>query len=254
MNGKSVKKLVAVVGPTGSGKTATAVVLAGKYNGVIVSADSRQIYKNLDIGTNKEGNISLWQGEPARIIDDIPQLLVDIAEPGEPFTLHIWLTKARKLIEKIWSNGQLPIVVGGTGLYVTALLEGYEVGGGRNSKKKQPVDFEALVLEMDVDRQELYRRSDQRIIKIFNAVIGETTSLLDSGVSVDWLSRIGLDYRFALKVIENDLSGEVASAQLQAASRQYIRRQLTWWRHHGEPVRTETLDQAVSIVEPFLNN
>ena len=247
-----MNKVIAVVGPTGSGKTKLAVELARKFNGVIISADSRQVYRGLDVGTNKEGTPGRWNGCPARIIDDIPQLLIDIVDPGEQFTLNNWLTQARDVLELIFKAGRLPIVVGGTGLYVSALLDGYQLGGGRFAKNNQPVDFQSLVLMPDADRAVLYERSDTRCARIFDALIDETKNLLDSGLSGDWLNKIGLDYRYAFKSISGDLDRDEAVKQFQAASRAYIRRQLTWWRHHGNPVLIKTTAEAELLGEKFL--
>lgn len=263
------RRVVAVVGPTGSGKTKLAVSLAKKYNGVIISADSRQVYRGLDIGTNKEGAPGRWpfdpaqgkDGQPCRIIDGIPQLLIDVADPGDRFTQHRagagftlndWLQQARYGLKHIFEMGQLPIVVGGTGLYVTALLEGYQPGGGRFAKNNQPVGFESLILMLDVDRRVLNQRSDERFVRIFDSLVTETEKLLDSGVSGEWLDGIGLDYRYGFKHIRGQLSRDEAIKQFQAASRAYIRRQLTWWRHHGVPELVKSAKQAKERTKKFL--
>lgn len=246
-------KVLAIVGPTGSGKTALAVKIAKRYDGIIISADSRQIYRGLDVGTNKEGVSGQWRNHPARIIDDIPQLLVDAANPGERFTLSDWLERARLLLDEIWINQKLPIVVGGTGLYVTALFEGYVLGQGRFAKQKKAVDFTALTLQQNVAREKLYALSDERFPKIFDQLVDEVRQLLSQGVSPTWLEVIGLDYRYAARFMTGKLDRAEAISQFQAASRQYIRRQLTWWRHHGTVEMVNGFDQACSLVEEFLN-
>ena len=146
------KKVVFILGPTGSGKTALAVLLAKKFEGEIISADSRQIYKGLDVGTAKEGvsKSSKFKVQSSnqtqnsklekiinntKYIDEIPQYLIDVAEPEERFTLFDWLEQARVALEDIFSQGKLPIVVGGTGLYAKALAEGYQV---QKSKVQNP--------------------------------------------------------------------------------------------------------------------
>lgn len=245
-------KLLAVVGPTGSGKTALAVKLAKKFNGIIISADSRQVYRGLDEGTNKEGTPGRWAGQACRIIDEVPQLLIDIAEPGSRFTLHDWLEEARKLLPKIWAAGKLPIVVGGTGLYVTALLEGYVPGEGRYSKKRQPVNFESIVLELSVPRDELNQRSNSRFTKIFDSVVAETDQLIEAGLPIVWLETLGLDYRFASYFLRLTMNRELAIAEFQKASRAYIRRQLTWWRHHGPTIPIANSTEAIAAIDDWL--
>lgn len=249
-------KLISVVGPTGSGKTALAVKLAKKFNGVIISADSRQVYRGLDIGTNKEGapgRCDECDDQLCQIIDEIPQLLIDIANPGERFSLNDWLTQAHYWLKPIIEAGQLPIVVGGTGLYVTALLEGYQPGGGRGANNNTPVDFRSLILMPEVDRSVLYQRSDERFRRIFDALMVETQNLLSSGVSGEWLDKIGLDYKYAYLHIRGNLNREEAISQYSSASHAYIRRQLTWWRHHGQPQAVRSISEAEEAVEKFLS-
>lgn len=113
---KNNRKIVAIVGPTASGKTGLGVAIAKKYNGEIVSADSRQVFRGLDIGTGKD----------LQEYGDIKYHLIDICDPGEKFTMFDWLDKAKIAIEDIFSRGKLPVIVGGTGLYVQALVEGFE--------------------------------------------------------------------------------------------------------------------------------
>ncbi len=245
-------KLLAVVGPTGSGKTALAVALAKKFNGVIISADSRQVYEGLNIGTNKEGRAGSWEGEKALYIDGVAQLLINVAKPGDRYTLHDWLEASRDLLPKIWGAGKLPIVCGGTGLYVTALTEGYVPGEGRYSKVRQKVEFESLILELTVPREELNQRSDKRFIRVFDSVVAETSQLVDGGMPIAWLEGIGLDYRFASYFLRLTMNRELAITEFQKASKDYIRRQLTWWRHHGPTVRVANEKTAVAAVNEFL--
>lgn len=120
------KKIICVVGPTATGKTKLGVKLANKYNGEIISADSRQVYKGLNIGTGKD------LGE----YKDVKYHLIDICEPEERFTLFDWLKLAKKVINKIFSRGKLPIVVGGTGLYVQALTQRFKLKQIKNEKLK----------------------------------------------------------------------------------------------------------------------
>lgn len=250
---KQKKQLIAISGPTGAGKTALAVQVAKHTGGVLISADSRQVYSGLDIGTNKEGIPGTWEEMPARIIDGIPQLLIDIVQPGERFTLHDWLHAAQTVIEKIWNQGRIPIVVGGTGLYVTALIEGYQPGSGRYSQKRHTVDFESLLIIPSVNREVLYQKSDERFLRVFDLVVEETKKIINRGVSSDWLESLGLDYRFASYFLRQRMNREIAIAQFQQASRHYIRRQITWWRHHGQPTYLQQ-EEVMRNIDAFLNH
>ena len=110
--------LLAIVGATATGKTALAIRLAGRFNGEIVNADSRQIYRGMDLGTAKPA------AEEQR---EARHWLIDIAAPDEDFTLAAYLDRANAVLADIAGRGRLPIVVGGTGQYVWALLEGWRL-------------------------------------------------------------------------------------------------------------------------------
>ncbi len=114
----NAKPLLAKVGPTAVGKTGLAVALGRKFGGEIINADSRQVYRHMDVGTAKPTSL-----EQSRV----PHHLLDIADPDDPFSLGAFLTLARKLIPEISQRGHLPILAGGTGQYVWALLEGWQV-------------------------------------------------------------------------------------------------------------------------------
>ena len=114
---RSEPPLVLIVGPTASGKTALGIKLAKQYGGEIISADSRAIYKDLSIGTAKP---SLEEQ------DGVPHWGIDLVEPGERFTAADFQHYANKKITEIRARGHLPIIVGGTGLYVDAVMYGFE--------------------------------------------------------------------------------------------------------------------------------
>ncbi len=107
---------MAIVGPTASGKTALSIELARRFNGEIISADSRQVYRGMDLGTGKATK---------REMRGVPHHLLDVVSPRTTFTAAHFQRHGTKAIKKILAKGKLPIVVGGTGLYVDALLHGY---------------------------------------------------------------------------------------------------------------------------------
>jgi tRNA dimethylallyltransferase len=112
------RRLIATVGATATGKTSLGIALAQALDGEIVNADSRQIYRGMDIGTAKP---------PLAEQAGVPHHLIDILDPDEPFTLARFLDVAKRALEDVWSRGQQPILVGGSGQYVWALLEGWRV-------------------------------------------------------------------------------------------------------------------------------
>ena len=105
--------LVAVVGPTASGKTGLGIAIAKRYGGEVVSADSMQIYRYMDIGTAKV------TPEEA---DGVPHYLIDELNPDEEYNVMLFQQKAKAYMEEIWAKGRIPILVGGTGFYINALL------------------------------------------------------------------------------------------------------------------------------------
>ena len=115
----SVKKVIIITGQTATGKSDLAIRIAKKYNGEIISADSVQIYKGLDIGSAKES---------AKTREKIKHHLIDIKEPTDTYNVGEFIVDCDRAIQDILSKDKLPIIVGGTGLYVKALMEGYSLG------------------------------------------------------------------------------------------------------------------------------
>lgn len=120
-------KLISIVGPTSSGKTGLAVYLAKKFSGEIVSADSRQVYKYMDIGTGKD----------LKEYGKIKYHCIDVADPKSNFNLVKYLKKANKSIQNINKNNKIPFLVGGTGLYINAVVENYELKEEELDKKER---------------------------------------------------------------------------------------------------------------------
>ncbi len=117
-----MKKLLVICGPTATGKTSLALSLARKFNGELISADSRQVYKGMDIATGKDISQGQWAKEHWQL-EGIPLWLLDIVEPNEEFSVAHFADLAWKKIRDIWRRGKLPILVGGTGFYIKAIIE-----------------------------------------------------------------------------------------------------------------------------------
>ncbi len=115
-----MKRLIAIVGPTGIGKSRLALHLAQVFPGEIISADSRQVYRYMDIGTAKPAPQELAA---------VPHHLIDIINPDEDFSLATYLEMANKAIDEVHRRGKLPFLVGGSGLYIRAVLEGWQIPG-----------------------------------------------------------------------------------------------------------------------------
>ncbi len=123
-------RVIAIVGPTATGKSGLAIFLAKKYNGEVLSADSRQVYKGLNLGTGKVTK---------KEMRGVPHHLLDIADPKKQFSVTEWRKKAQVALEHVLAQGKLPIICGGTGFYIDALLQGTvipEVPPNKTLRKK----------------------------------------------------------------------------------------------------------------------
>ena len=171
-------RVVAVVGPTGSGKTAAAEELAVRIGGEIVSADSMQVYRGMDIGTAKHPAAS-WL---------VAHHCIDLVDPGTPYSAALYQTAARAAIEDIASRGAAPVLVGGTGLYVRAALDEMHFPGGHQATPTRsalqeelanhgPEALYALLVERDPGAAALIHRNNTR------RVLRALETLEDAGVS-----------------------------------------------------------------------
>ena len=147
---KKNNKIMAIVGPTGSGKTSWAKIIAKKFSGKIISVDSRQIYRGMDIGTAKD--------------KIFPQDLIDIVNPDEPYSVADYQKEASGLINQYSISGSLPILVGGTGLYMEAVLYGFLLPELKEDSLKVRATLEKLTdTELYKKLQELDQKAAQKI-------------------------------------------------------------------------------------------
>lgn len=154
-------KIIVILGPTASGKTDLSLALAKKFHGEIVSADSRQIYKKMNIGTAKPA------GEWAKkiyIVQGTPHHLVDIVDPDKDFSLADYKLLAGQAIKDILSRNKLPIIVGGTGLYIQALVEN--------------LDIPAVAPDSDL-RKKLEKKSQEELVKMIKELDPESARKID---------------------------------------------------------------------------
>lgn len=160
-------KVLVVVGPTAVGKTALGIDLAIKMNGEIISGDSQQVYQGLDIGTAK-----VTKAEQALAVHH----LIDVRKWTENFSVHDFVMEANRLIEEIIERGNVPIIVGGTGLYIQSLIEGYHLGGQENHQAMMELRETLLaltdeelfekVLKLNPNFPELNRRRAIRFLEL----------------------------------------------------------------------------------------
>lgn len=268
-----------LVGPTGVGKTAVAVALAARIPLTVISADARQIYRTLDIGTAK----------PApEVLARVPHLGIDIVGPGDRYSAGRFARDAAGWLAEVRAAGRLPLVVGGTGLYIRALVDGLfrepptdparrdqlrawaeQLGGGDLSRWAGRLDrdfagggsqraaraievalltgrplswwqraaretgvmrpwYIHLTLPRETLQRRIYARVDEMLARGF---VAEVRRVLDAGVGPEAPGLDGVGYR---EVVAH-LGGHLAAAELRDAivisTRQYAKRQRTWFRH-----------------------
>lgn len=179
----TLPKIIAVVGPTASGKTDLGLALAKEFNGEIISADSRQIYKKMDIGTAKpKADYRLQTTDYSSgvyVIEGAPHHLMDIVDPGEEFSLADYKKLALLAINDILSRGKLPIIVGGTGLYIRALVDNFDIPKIKPSKKlrqqlekKSLAQLVALLKKIDpASAQKVDLKNPRRVLRALEVFI-----------------------------------------------------------------------------------
>ena len=122
-----MQEMITILGPTASGKTPVAARLAAEIGGEVISADSRQVYRRMDIGTGKDLGDYVVRSQESGVSRQIPYHLIDIREPGAKYNLFEYQQDFFDAYEAIQSRGAVPILCGGTGLYIEAVLKGYHL-------------------------------------------------------------------------------------------------------------------------------
>ncbi len=166
MKDKKLLKLIVILGPTASGKTEVAIKLAKKFNGEVISADSRQVYREMNIGTAKpRGEASnMRQVTNKYIVNGIPHYLIDIVWPNQDFNVAIHKKMAIKVIENIQKRGKLPFLVGGTGLYIRAVVDNIDLPRVAPQKKL---------------REKLEKKNKEELSKIYKKLDSEGAKFID---------------------------------------------------------------------------
>lgn len=292
-------KVLVIVGPTASGKTSLSIALAKRFQGEVISADSRQVYRRLDIGTEKITE---------RDMQDIPHHLIDVADVDAVYTAVDFAKAGQEAIQAITTRHHLPIVAGGTFFYVDALLgrtvvpeappnpelraelealslealqsrllaldprraatveqsnprrlmrsiEIAEALGYVPELEQRESPYDVLTLGIEVDRAVLRARLRSRAQSALErGLIEETKTLLDSGVSRERLSEIGLEYRIIMEYIDGVLTDEQLIQKLEEKNWQYAKRQRTWLKRDESIVWIDptNADHITSIVEKWL--
>jgi tRNA dimethylallyltransferase len=308
-----IPALIAVAGPTGSGKSELALRLADRFHGEIVNCDSVQVFKYFNIGTAKL---------PEHERKGIPHYLIDALEPGEVFTAGDFARLGRMFLHEITERGHLPIVAGGTGFYLRALVEGLAPGPARDAElrgrlaakearrtgaihrllrrfdaataqRMHPNDvpkamraleiclrarrpaaevfargrdalmgYRVLKIGLFPDREKLVARLEARVEAMFaEGLVAETEAILARGVPATAKPFESIGYKQALQVVRGELSVKDAIFYAKRDTRQYAKRQMTWFRQEPglEVVRgfgdqPDVVRQVTARVEEFLSH
>ena len=242
--------LVCVLGPTASGKTRYAVSLARTLGGEIISADSRQVYRGMDIGTGKD----------LAEYGEVPYHLIDILPAGAQYNVHSFQEDFFRAYRDIRSRGRIPILCGGTGLYINAVTAGYDFVEKKplsearlpasvrieaskptyapmnrrqeaSIRTQMPEAPRTFFIGTLVDRETRNAKIDTRLdARLREGMVEEIRGLLESGVPKETLISYGLEYKFVTQYLIGELSFEQMRESLAIAIHQFAKRQMTWFR------------------------
>lgn len=188
-------------------------------DGEIISADSRQVYRGMDIGTGKDLADYRVEGK------DIPYHLIDIAEAGTRYNVYEWQKGFLDAYDDITARGKLPILCGGTGMYIESVVKAYEFDG-----RKFP-EFRSLIVGLDISREERRAKITKRLhARLEEGMVDEIKGLLDRGVPAERLIRYGLEYKFVTLYLLGQLQYDEMVSLLEIAIHQFSKRQMTWFR------------------------
>ncbi|MGW8025945.1 tRNA (adenosine(37)-N6)-dimethylallyltransferase MiaA [Staphylococcus xylosus] len=295
--------LIVLVGPTAVGKTEFSIELAKKVNGEIISGDSMQVYKQMDIGTAK-----ITQDE----MSGVPHHMIDILEPDENFSAYEFKNRAQRLIKEITTRGRVPIIAGGTGLYIQSLIYNYDFEDETISEQKSleieaklaeldqlsnealhqylasfdevsaqdihpnnrkrvrraiqyylktkkllssrkkaqqfTENYDTLLLGIEMSRDILYQRINKRVdIMLERGLLSEVQQLVDNGYETSQ-SMQAIGYKEIVPVIKQELSLDEATEKLKQHSRNYAKRQMTWFKNKLDVLWLDREKMSLSLM------
>lgn len=292
-------RVLVIAGPTASGKSTFAVELAGALGGEIVGADSRQVYRHMDVGTAKPSH-----EQRARV----PHHLIDVVDPDQDYDVATWRSAAMSALADIHARGRVAIVCGGTGLYLRSLTQGLFAGPPADAAMRARLEaeeavspgslharlcdvdppsarrihandtlrvvralevheatgrplsswlaehglserpFQALTLEIDVEREALRERIAERSRRMVrDGIVEELAALRARGYPPSARALDAIGYRQAGQCLDGRLARAQLAEAISIATMQYAKRQRTWLRGHGKTVKVAPVDTSNSL-------
>lgn len=222
INNSQHPPVLVIVGPTGSGKTGLAIEVAKILNGEVISADSRAIYKGMDIGTAKPTIAEM---------DGVPHFGIDLVEPDERFTVVDFVRYAKQKIAEIRERGKLPIIAGGTGLYVDSLVFNYQFDDvvKKTCSDREEMSSDYVIVGINWLREKLRERLLIRSNKLFEQNIEAETLLMVEKYGWDSQAMKSDIYPICWEMMRGNISREEA-IRLNAIDDWHLaKRQLTWF-------------------------
>lgn len=245
---------IVILGPTGSGKTGVSIKLAKAIGGEIISADSRAVYKGMDIGTAKPTLAEM---------DGVPHFGLDLVEPGERFTVADWKSYAEEKIQEIKARGHVPLIVGGTGLYIDALIYDYHFKGPTGHKigdieqkscsDRTEIKGDYLLIGVKWEPEELRARLRQRIDQMFGDDLYKETEMLVQRYGWDTQAMKSDIYEYAWKYMQGELTLDEAKEQCFYEDWHLAKRQLTWFKRNTKIIWLE-LEKIYPSVLKYIQN
>ena len=311
-------RIITIIGPTASGKTSLGIEIAKRFHGEVISVDSRQVYRRMDIGTAKiEGerveigertmmDLMEGSGSKAVLVEEVPHWGIDLIDPDVEYSISEFKQFTEKKIAEIIRRGHVPILVGGTGFWMQAIIdnfdltntksdpvlreelekktlgdlfheykeldpEGAEVIDRENKRKlvralevtkltdkpfsqsqaKGERKYDVLQIGLLVDREVLNERINLRVDEmVAKGLVDEVRKLKDQyGCEIESMTSIG--YRQVCEFLEKKVSLKEAIEEVKTASRQYAKRQMTWFKRDERIQWVETQPQAMALAETF---
>ncbi len=221
-------RLIVILGATATGKSKLALKLAELLQTEIISADSMTVYKNFNVGTAKPS---------AEELAKVKHHLINILDSHEKFSVADFQNYASKIITEINNRGKIPIVAGGTGLYIQALIEGYKFSNQNQKslhsyfKETGELIYNAKIIGLNIERRKLYERINLRTKKMFDeGLIDEVKFLLNHGVNRNDQAMLGIGYKETIEYLDGKFSLDEAISKISQNTRNFAKRQLTWYR------------------------